>query len=204
MKTNKEGSTMSVAFNGTGITIFGARKANHGHYLVKLDNTEATDIDGYSTTEAFRVPLFEEHDLPQGFHTVSLTNLNETRFLDIDYVGTQSHFITRPDDILPCQVTIETDLDEQPDKPLRVVTFQDTDNSFTWLPSPSQWDTNPSDLGSYLGGTGQSVIFILDPIFQCLIDCSSVTQKSDCSVIFSFAVSYHSSHVRPCLTLLLG
>lgn len=38
----------SFSFNGTAVYIFGAKRGNHGHYIVTIDNGEAQRYDGYA------------------------------------------------------------------------------------------------------------------------------------------------------------
>ncbi|QRV82729.1 transmembrane protein [Ceratobasidium sp. AG-Ba] len=90
------GSQVSVTFNGTAIYIFGAKRVNHGHYTVKIDNGQAQRFDGYAPAQpdgidgVFRVALFAQTGLPNGLHTVVMTNDGGTDtgrpYLDIDYV----------------------------------------------------------------------------------------------------------------------
>ena len=84
MKTNKAGSTATINFNGTGISIFGAKRANHGLYKVNLDGQDQEQRNG-SDKDTFQFALWDTKGLSQGFHTAVITNL-EDKFLDIDFV----------------------------------------------------------------------------------------------------------------------
>ncbi|KAG9074396.1 hypothetical protein FS749_014056 [Ceratobasidium sp. UAMH 11750] len=91
-----DGSQMSLTFNGTAIYIFGAKRGNHGHYIVTIDNDKAQTFDGYApkqldgTDGVFQVPIFAQTGLPDGLHTVVLTNDGgadgDRPFVDIDFI----------------------------------------------------------------------------------------------------------------------
>ncbi|KAJ7717581.1 hypothetical protein B0H16DRAFT_437555 [Mycena metata] len=125
-----QGSSATFAFTGTQVFVFGAKRENHGPYSVTLDGT-STLFDGFSANALFST-LFVSDILPQGQHTVTVTNqLNDTTkpFLDIDFITWTT-----------------TGVDNGQSKPL-----EDTDSSFSYQPATS-WTT---DLGS-LGMTGFS------------------------------------------------
>jgi hypothetical protein len=103
----------SFSFNGTAVWIFGAKRGNHGHYIVTIDNGQAERFDGYAPTQSdgtdgvyqvvcFLVsvqglvahrppqPLFSKTDLKDGFHTVVLSNDGGADsgkpYVDIDFI----------------------------------------------------------------------------------------------------------------------
>ncbi|KAG9080906.1 hypothetical protein FRC06_006006 [Ceratobasidium sp. 370] len=91
-----DGSQASITFNGTAIYIFGAKRGNHGHYIVTIDNGQAQRFDGFAPTQpdgtdgVYQVPLFAQANLTPGLHTVVLTNdggADSGRpFVDIDFI----------------------------------------------------------------------------------------------------------------------
>ncbi|TYJ57092.1 hypothetical protein B9479_002193 [Cryptococcus floricola] len=97
MATHTDGDSVSLTFNGTAITIYGAQRANHGAYSTQLDGGTPSIQTGYLAEANFQAPLFEaasldgdrEHtvilvNLPSETH-VSWTNNTEWWYFDIDY-----------------------------------------------------------------------------------------------------------------------
>ncbi|QRV96715.1 transmembrane protein [Ceratobasidium sp. AG-Ba] len=90
-----KGSQVSFSFNGTAIYAFGAKRPNHGHYTVTIDKGPAQRFDGYAPIQpdgadgVFRVALFALAGLPNGLHTIVLTNDGgadaDRPYLDFDY-----------------------------------------------------------------------------------------------------------------------
>ncbi|KAJ6526622.1 hypothetical protein DFH09DRAFT_1328465 [Mycena vulgaris] len=120
-----QGSSATFTFNGTQVYVFGAKRENHSPYTVTLDGT-ATPFDGFSSVPIFST-LFVSNVLPQGLHTVTITNeLTDTTkpFLDIDFITWTS--------------TV-ADTGE-------IITLEDTTSQFVYQPATS-WDT---DLGASL------------------------------------------------------
>jgi hypothetical protein len=86
--TRINGGTASLSFNGTGITILGAKRANHGQYQVRVDGATSPPQNGSLEVEQFQTVLFETHNLAQGKHDVSIINMTpNNQFLDIDLVS---------------------------------------------------------------------------------------------------------------------
>ncbi|KAG8699192.1 hypothetical protein FRC09_006768, partial [Ceratobasidium sp. 395] len=91
-----DGSQMSLTFNGTAIYIFGAKRGNHGHYIVTIDNGQAQRFDGFGekqpdgTDGVYQVPIFAQSGLTNGQHTVVLANDGGTDtgrpYVDIDFI----------------------------------------------------------------------------------------------------------------------
>lgn len=77
---------MNLAFNGTGVSLIGARRGNHGLYSVNIDGTQSTPVNGSANSDLFNQTLFEINSLQKGAHNLVLTN-QQADFLDIDYVG---------------------------------------------------------------------------------------------------------------------
>ncbi|CAE6436439.1 unnamed protein product [Rhizoctonia solani] len=91
-----DGSQATFKFNGTAVWIFGAKRGNHGHYIVTIDNGDAQRLDGYAPTQLdgvdglYQVPIFAKTGLTDGLHTVVLTNDagSDTNkpYVDIDFI----------------------------------------------------------------------------------------------------------------------
>ena len=77
---------MNLAFNGTGVSLVGAKRFNHGLYSVTVDGTQSASMNGSSSPDVFNQTLFEDDSLQNGAHTLILEN-QSTDFVDIDYVG---------------------------------------------------------------------------------------------------------------------
>lgn len=86
MLTNVNGESASFSFNGTGVQIFGAKRANHGPYHVDLDGSSTAGLNGSVPDPGlFQTSLFSAAGLQQGLHRVTITNDGPT-YLDIDFV----------------------------------------------------------------------------------------------------------------------
>jgi hypothetical protein len=85
--TNSRDAKAFITFNGTGVQIFGSKTDDHGRYSVSLDGATAASFDGKGVGESFQTSLYSARNLPIGQHTVTITNLEEGRYLDIDYVS---------------------------------------------------------------------------------------------------------------------
>ncbi|WVW86138.1 hypothetical protein I302_108179 [Kwoniella bestiolae CBS 10118] len=73
--TNNADDSVSLTFNGTGITVYGAKKSNHGMYTVQLDGRNMGTSDGYSASPAYQQELYGVDDLsPDQEHTLVFTN----------------------------------------------------------------------------------------------------------------------------------
>ncbi|KAF7321255.1 hypothetical protein MKEN_00645200 [Mycena kentingensis (nom. inval.)] len=132
--TQVDGATATFMFNGTAVTIFGAKRPNHGQLQVTIDGNSFPSVSGQGNSPGqFQVPLFASPLLDQGIHTVSVTNQGTT-FLDIDFV------------------TVQYDIG-QPNEPLLVTTVQDTDLAFSYSPQTS-WGISVPSVGTYSGSSG--------------------------------------------------
>ncbi|KAF8531407.1 hypothetical protein JB92DRAFT_3105242 [Gautieria morchelliformis] len=84
--TNSSDGNATIHFNGTGVSIFGARRTNHGNYMVVLDGNSST-LNG-NGPNIFQTPLFEQYGLPNEPHTVEISNhpSGSGPYLDIDFI----------------------------------------------------------------------------------------------------------------------
>ncbi|ODO05388.1 hypothetical protein L198_02081 [Cryptococcus wingfieldii CBS 7118] len=96
MGTHTDGDYVSLTFNGTAITIYGAKRTNHGAYSTQLDGGSTTLQIGYLADVKFQVPIFSAKSLSSDDeHTIILKNLpsqtsvsgtnNTEWWLDIDF-----------------------------------------------------------------------------------------------------------------------
>ncbi|KAK0455441.1 uncharacterized protein EV420DRAFT_1272379 [Desarmillaria tabescens] len=138
MVTNVTGASATFWFNGTGVSIYGAKRSNHGSYQVTLDGTSFPAESGYDSTGIFQTLLFSSITLDQGSHELILTNQGVEEYLDIDFITWQTSI---------------GGLNES----LTVNTVQDTDPSFTYTPSLA-WSSNPEHSDFYFGSTGHSSV----------------------------------------------
>lgn len=130
--TQLAGETVSFTFNGTGVQIYGAKRDNHGQYQVRIDGTDNPPQNGFASPSQFQAVLFSTSSLQPGLHTVTLTNL-EDKFVDIDYFTWQNTIGEGGEDLI-------------------VNTIDDSSSDFQY--SPGWSSSNPSDFGTFLGGTG--------------------------------------------------
>ncbi|KAK0213067.1 hypothetical protein DFS33DRAFT_94148 [Desarmillaria ectypa] len=121
--TNVTGASATFCFNGTGVSIYGAKRNNRGSYQVTLDGTSFPAETGRNDSGIFQTLLFSLITLEQGFHGLISTNQGIEEYLDIDFITWQTSIGS---------------LNES----LMVNTVQDTDPSFTYSPS-SAWPSNP-------------------------------------------------------------
>ena len=84
MVTFVQGETMSFTFNGTGFSIVGGKRPNHGLYSVNLDGVNSPAFNGTSANNLFNQTLFSNEQLQKGTHTAVLKNDGVT---DVDFVS---------------------------------------------------------------------------------------------------------------------
>ncbi|KAJ7346583.1 hypothetical protein DFH08DRAFT_1006197 [Mycena albidolilacea] len=132
--TQTDGETATFSFNGTGFSIFGAKRQNHGLYAVMIDGNAFSPDNGQAPDPGqFQAPLFISPPLNQSLHVVTLTNIGNS-FVDIDFITFQS--------------SVGADNER-----LIVNTVQDNDPAFVYTP-PNSWGLNPPNLGTYSGSSG--------------------------------------------------
>jgi hypothetical protein len=71
------------------VSIFGAKRGNHGLYQVTLDGTTSPEVTGAG--DQFQTSLYSA-TVQKGMHTVTMVN-RENKFLDIDFVSPASRFL---------------------------------------------------------------------------------------------------------------
>jgi len=125
---------MSFSFYGSAVSILGSKRPNHGNYHVELDDQVFPQVNGAST-DIFNQTLFTAQGLSLGFHNISITNDDNGRFLDVDYVSFDT-------------------VVGQPSESLIVNTYKDNHPSFAYQPSTS-WGPPPL-VGYFMGSTGHA------------------------------------------------
>ncbi|QRW12126.1 hypothetical protein RhiLY_11125 [Ceratobasidium sp. AG-Ba] len=132
--TQINGSTATITFRGVAISIFGAKRINHGFYHVSVDGEPGIQFNGYAgfqpngTEGIYQFPLFHRDNLTDGQHSVTLTNIvtdADYRFVDIDYIQ--------------CM--------QSGNDTLKTVTIQS--NEFQSYTPASSWNSTDRDLKTY-------------------------------------------------------
>ncbi|WWD19606.1 hypothetical protein CI109_104068 [Kwoniella shandongensis] len=145
--TYSDGDSVSLAFNGTKIVVYGAKRANHGRYAAQMDGGDILYQDGYAATNTFKQPLYTASGLSgTAEHTVSLSNapttpvtgINGFTWFDIDYVA------------------ITTTTSAQAHK----VTYDDTASNVQYF--GTGWSTNGTQFGNYYNTTSHYTSHIGD------------------------------------------
>ncbi|KAG1866695.1 hypothetical protein F4604DRAFT_1682768 [Suillus subluteus] len=132
--SNVTGSVATFSFNGTAFWIYGAKRSNHGTYTVTVDGANYAGNDGQSNNALFQQVLFNQSDLTQGLHTVSLTNTaTGNLYVDIDMVTWQTEFSGT-------QLVTES--------------VDDADPRFQY--QEPAWNTSPTNVNLFNNGTGHS------------------------------------------------
>jgi hypothetical protein len=67
------------------VSIFGAKRPNHGNYSVILDGVKKMTGNGAAVDHTFNQSLVDLSNLPYGKHDVVITN-DESMYLDLDYI----------------------------------------------------------------------------------------------------------------------
>ncbi|KAF8160756.1 hypothetical protein B0H34DRAFT_697962 [Crassisporium funariophilum] len=129
--TAAQGATATIAFNGTGLSIFGGHRSNYGTYSIAVDGQTITSGSAESADSSVQQLLGTVSGLPDGPHTAVLTNTGGNP-IDIDWID----FENRVGD--PGAVGIKK-------------SFDDTDMTISYLPSPSAWQTSSNP--AFSGGT---------------------------------------------------
>ncbi|KAF5351699.1 hypothetical protein D9756_007741 [Leucocoprinus leucothites] len=132
--SNSSNANVTFTFAGHSIQVYGRKTEKHGFYQVQIDDKVYPQIDGSGSPQGLRQLLFSEDGLGEGVHSVIMKNLDDTKLLAIDYVTWQS-YIGKPDS--KDELTVKTVQDTNPD-----IKYQ------------GSWRTNPSNLGTFFGGTG--------------------------------------------------
>jgi hypothetical protein len=89
MTTNSSVANVTFAFAGHSIQIYGSKRENHGSYEVLLDGNVSETVNGStSSSGGFQQVLFNANGLDDREHFVTVQNLEDGMYLDIDYVST--------------------------------------------------------------------------------------------------------------------
>lgn len=147
MVTQVVNASVSFTFFGSGLQLYGAERPTHGLYQVTIDSRTYSPANGDVSAgrEVFQAPLFQTAALKTGFHKLTVVNLGNSEF-DLDFLSWQT----------PIGEEQET---------LLSFTFQDSDSSFQYTPA-SAWSTNPPNIGTFNGGSGQPLEHMLNTNLQ--------------------------------------
>nr|XP_019014326.1 uncharacterized protein I206_00408 [Kwoniella pini CBS 10737]OCF53107.1 hypothetical protein I206_00408 [Kwoniella pini CBS 10737] len=95
--SNTTGDTATFTWNGGGIWFFGAFRANHGYFSIKLDEKEKEYFNGQADSDIFNQVIYANADLEVGNHRIVLVNeanYNTSNFeltwVDLDYIMVQA------------------------------------------------------------------------------------------------------------------
>lgn len=83
--TETRGASASFSFYGTQVTIYGAKRSNHGTYEVTLDGEATGAQNGFAMPDEFLRVLYSAN-VAKGPHNVTITNM-ENRWMDVDAVS---------------------------------------------------------------------------------------------------------------------
>ncbi|KIL63932.1 hypothetical protein M378DRAFT_163893 [Amanita muscaria Koide BX008] len=134
MRVSKGGAKMTFRYTGTDVAAYGAKRGNHGRYQVAIDSTSFDPVSGAASGNGiYQALLFQSQGIKQGAHTFTITNLDDTQFLDIDFMTWN---LTWGD----------------PTAPLSISSIDDADPGWEW--SGTDWSTSPSLVGRWYGATG--------------------------------------------------
>ncbi|WVQ84679.1 hypothetical protein IAT38_006834 [Cryptococcus sp. DSM 104549] len=104
--TTISGAWARLCWTGTDITIFGAKRENHGLYAAVVDNGDVNWASGFSTQAQIQAVLYSSQGLAQGDHQIVLSNQNAVNatkgliWFDIDgatVIGTPIDCSSLPD-----------------------------------------------------------------------------------------------------------
>lgn len=137
--TSSRGATATVEFYGTGITLLGGKRGDHGTYAFSVDgNLVVPRGDARGPQNQGRQPLATISDLPPGKHRAVFENLDGLR-IDIDAI-------------------LIADKVGSPGAGLEARIIDDVDAQISYFPSPAAWGQN--QLPIFEGGT---IHFSQDP-----------------------------------------
>ncbi|KAF9568209.1 hypothetical protein CPC08DRAFT_813653 [Agrocybe pediades] len=129
MLCQNPGDAMTFKFYGTGATVYGARRVNHGSYSGQMDGGSSSTFNGKESPPVFGQAMYKA-TAALGDHEITMRNGDG--YFDVDYITFNT--------------TIGTDEDE-----LIINTFQDNHPSFVYTPA-SSWRI-PDDRGMYSGSS---------------------------------------------------
>ncbi|QRV82733.1 hypothetical protein RhiJN_10748 [Ceratobasidium sp. AG-Ba] len=84
--TNRGGASASIEFNGTGVYLYGGTLENHGAFTIELDDHPPVVLNGSTNGYHYQVPLYYADGLGPGSHKLTVTNTDNGKYLDIDYI----------------------------------------------------------------------------------------------------------------------
>ncbi|WWC72106.1 uncharacterized protein I206_106066 [Kwoniella pini CBS 10737] len=82
-----------ICWEGQDISIYGAKRDNHGMYAVSIDNQDPVFADGFSKQEQMQAVLYASNGLEWNKHQLTIWNTNKFNFtknhiwLDVDFAS---------------------------------------------------------------------------------------------------------------------
>ncbi|KAG8688164.1 hypothetical protein FRC11_005954 [Ceratobasidium sp. 423] len=84
--TNVGGATASVQFQGNAVYLYGGTLDDHGTFNVQIDDHNPVGLNGSTNGYHPRVLLYYADGLGSGNHKLTVTNTQNDRYLDVDYI----------------------------------------------------------------------------------------------------------------------
>ncbi|KAH7098713.1 hypothetical protein BKA62DRAFT_773122 [Auriculariales sp. MPI-PUGE-AT-0066] len=135
--TKVNGASATISFYGTRISVYGAKRPNHGTFTTELDGQPVLYGTGHGDPEEFRQAIYTSPILTNNQHTLVITDASgstdpEQSYFDIDYA------------------IIESNIDGG-----NKVSVEDTESAWQFTPA-NAWNTVPQQLASFSQGSGHS------------------------------------------------
>ncbi|KAF8197847.1 hypothetical protein BJ912DRAFT_1076102 [Pholiota molesta] len=129
--TDAQGAIATIAFNGTGLSIFGGRRPNYGTYSITVDGQVITSGSSQANVASGNQLLGSASGLVYGSHTVVLTNTGGVP-IDIDWIE------------------FETQVEGSETGNMSMETIDNTNSSIVYSPSAA-WGSNTN--ADFFNGT---------------------------------------------------
>ncbi|KIY48527.1 hypothetical protein FISHEDRAFT_73497 [Fistulina hepatica ATCC 64428] len=97
-RTSDAGACMTFNFTGEAVQIFGGVGTNSGFYTAQVDDGTVSTYNTTRQSSYAKVLLYHAVNLGQGNHLVTLTNVNSTMSLSIDYATVYSNMSSNSSD----------------------------------------------------------------------------------------------------------
>ncbi|KAF9070098.1 hypothetical protein BDP27DRAFT_1447191 [Rhodocollybia butyracea] len=137
--TNTSGATVTVTFNGTGITFLGGHRPNYGTYLISVDGQTVAN-ESSAGPDIFQQVLGSAYELSNGQHTAILTSSSDLT-IDIDAVYIQTEIGESGSVVLSIHDILKY-LSVPYSSQLSRSMIDDSNSSFVYS---SGWDVNEKD-----------------------------------------------------------
>ncbi|KAL0563244.1 hypothetical protein V5O48_018830 [Marasmius crinis-equi] len=152
-------ASASFSFSGTSVEVRGGKKHDYGNYTVTIDGKDIAEMSAHANDgeESYKQPIFQVENLPQGNHTVRLTNTDtEGRGFDIDSIALVGNTrLTALSLFKQISWTSNVTSEEIEQTPSRTI-YQDTQDSVKYMPE-GDWGSSPKNVSKFAQRTGQWV-----------------------------------------------